>query len=99
MAVENLVTPWPPSPTPSVRSPPASASWKGEPLALEGGITNRNYRVRFAGSDVVVRLPGKDTGLLEIDRAAERAAGEMAARAGVGPTVVAMLEDPPCLVT
>jgi thiamine kinase-like enzyme len=72
---------------------------EGEPVPLEGGITNRNYRVRFAGEDVVVRLPGKDTELLEIDRAAEKAAGEMAARAGVGPAVVVMLEDPPCLVT
>jgi thiamine kinase-like enzyme len=72
---------------------------EGDPVALEGGITNRNYRVRFAGEDVVVRLPGKDTELLEIDRGAEKAAGELAARAGVGPAVVAMLEDPPCLVT
>jgi thiamine kinase-like enzyme len=72
---------------------------EGDPVPLEGGITNRNYRVRFAGEDVVVRLPGKDTELLEIDRGAEKAAGEMAARAGVGPVVVAMLEDPPCLVT
>lgn len=72
---------------------------EGEPLALEGGITNRNYRVRFAGEDVVVRLPGKDTELLGIDRGAERAAAELAARAGIGPDVVAMLDDPPCLVT
>jgi thiamine kinase-like enzyme len=72
---------------------------EGEPVALTGGITNRNYRVRFAGSDVVVRLPGKDTDLLEIDRAAEKAAGELAAAAGIGPVVVAMLDDPPCLVT
>jgi thiamine kinase-like enzyme len=72
---------------------------EGDPVPLEGGITNRNYRVRFAGEDVVVRLPGKDTNLLEIDRTAEKAAGEMAARAGVGPAVLAMLEDPPCLVT
>jgi len=72
---------------------------EGDPVALTGGITNRNYRVRFAGSDVVVRLPGKDTDLLEIDRAAEKAAGELAAHAGIGPVVVAMLDDPPCLVT
>lgn len=72
---------------------------EGEPAALEGGITNRNYAARFAGEDVVVRLPGKDTALLGIDRGAERAAGEMAARAGIGPGVVAMLDDPPCLVT
>jgi thiamine kinase-like enzyme len=72
---------------------------EGDPMALEGGITNRNYRVRFAGEDVVVRLPGKDTELLEIDRGAEKAAGELAARAGVGPAVVAMLDEPPCLVT
>ena len=72
---------------------------EGDPIPLEGGITNRNYRVRFAGEDVVVRLPGKDTALLEINREAERAAGELAAAAGVGPAVVAMLDDPPCLVT
>lgn len=72
---------------------------EGDPVPLEGGITNRNYRVRFAGEDVVVRLPGKDTELLGIDRLAERAAGEAASRAGVGPEVVAMLDDPPCLVT
>jgi thiamine kinase-like enzyme len=72
---------------------------EGEPVPLEGGITNRNYRVRFAGEDVVVRLPGKDTDLLGIDRGAERAAGELASNAGVGPEVLAMLDDPPCLVT
>jgi thiamine kinase-like enzyme len=72
---------------------------EGDPIPLEGGITNRNYRVRFAGEDLVVRLPGKDTALLEIDRDAERVAGELAAAVGVGPEVVAMLDDPACLVT
>lgn len=72
---------------------------EGEPVPLSGGIANRNYKVRFAGSDLVVRLPGKDSELLGIDRAAEKAAGELAARAGVGPAVVALFDDPPCLVT
>jgi thiamine kinase-like enzyme len=72
---------------------------EGSPTPLEGGITNRNYRARIGGVDVVIRLPGKDTALLEIDRQAERAASEGAARVGVGPEVVAMLDDPPCLVT
>jgi len=72
---------------------------EGEPVPLEGGITNRNYRVRFGGEDVVVRLPGKDTELLGIDRAAERAAGELASGVGIAPEVVAMLDEPPCLVT
>ena len=72
---------------------------EGEPVALDGGITNRNFRVRAGGDDVVVRLPGKDTELLGIDRDAERAATEAAARAGVGPEVLAFLTAPPCLVT
>ncbi|MEX2106939.1 MAG: phosphotransferase [Solirubrobacterales bacterium] len=72
---------------------------EGAPAPLAGGITNRNYRARFGGRNVVIRLPGKDTGLLEIDRGAERAANECAARAGVAPAVAAMLEQPPCLVT
>jgi thiamine kinase-like enzyme len=72
---------------------------EGEPAPLDGGITNRNFRARFAGREVVIRLPGKDTSLLEIDRQAERAATQCAARAGVAPQVAAMLEQPPCLVT
>jgi thiamine kinase-like enzyme len=72
---------------------------ESEPEPLEGGITNRNFRVRIGGADVVVRLPGKDTELLGIDRDAERQATDAAARAGVGPEVVAFLTAPPCLVT
>jgi thiamine kinase-like enzyme len=78
---------------------PVIGSAEGEPAALDGGLTNRNYRVRAGGDDVVVRLPGKDTELLGIDRVAEREATAAAARAGVGPEVVAYLGDPPCLVT
>jgi thiamine kinase-like enzyme len=61
----------------------------GPPVPLEGGITNRNYRVRFGERDYVVRLPGKDTGLLGIDRQAERLANEAAAKLGIAPAVAA----------
>ncbi len=71
----------------------------GEPQPLAGGITNRNFRAGFAGTEYVIRVPGKDTSLLGIDRAAERASGELAARVGISPRVVAMLTDPACLVT
>jgi thiamine kinase-like enzyme len=59
------------------------------PVPLDGGITNHNYRVRFAARDYVVRLPGKDTSLLGIDREAERLANEAAARLGIAPAVAA----------
>src|ERR1700712_2098857 len=37
---------------------------QGAAVALSGGITNRNYRVRFGDGDYVVRVPGADTALL-----------------------------------
>jgi len=55
--------------------------------------------VRYGGRDVVVRLAGKDTALLGIDRECERQATTAAAAAGIGPEVVAFLRDPECLVT
>ena len=71
----------------------------GDAVALDGGIINRNFKVDFDGKPYVIRIPGKDTELLGIDRDAEWAAACAAARAGVGPPVRAMLEDPPVLVT
>ncbi len=69
----------------------------GEPVSLEGGITNRNFRVTLGGTDYVLRIHGKDTDLLGIDRDAERLASESAARRAIAPAVAAALED--CLVT
>jgi thiamine kinase-like enzyme len=66
---------------------------------LEGGITNRNYRVNFGGTDYVVRMPGKRTDILGIDRESERVATQTAAQLGIAPAVGAMLDRPPCLVT
>ncbi|HVX32939.1 MAG TPA: phosphotransferase [Solirubrobacterales bacterium] len=72
---------------------------EGEPSVLGGGITNHNFRARFGGRDVVVRLPGNDTELLGSDRSGERRANALAAAAGVAPAVLAALEDPVVLVT
>jgi thiamine kinase-like enzyme len=72
---------------------------EGTVIQLEGGITNRNFRVNFGGTDYVVRLPGKRTGLLGIDRQAECIANKAAAELGIAPKVAALLERPSCLVT
>lgn len=77
---------------------PLLGELEGEPEPLEGGITNRNYRATFAGSEHVIRLPGRDTELLGINRAAEGQAASAAAELGIAPPVTALLEDPPCLV-
>ncbi len=69
------------------------------PEPLGGGITNRNFRARFDGRDYVIRVPGKDTSLLEIDRGAEKIANERAARIGIAPPVAAMLDEPQAIVT
>jgi thiamine kinase-like enzyme len=66
-------------------------------VPLEGGITNRNYRITLGGVDYVLRRPGKDTLMLGIDRGAERIANETAAGLGIAPAVVACVED--CLLT
>jgi len=71
----------------------------GEPVALDGGITNRNYRVVMGGEDYVLRICGKDTAVLGIDRDAECAATMAAAQVGVGPEAVAYRSDLQILVT
>ena len=78
---------------------PSLGEPEGEARPLEGGITNRNYLVVLGGNRYVIRVPGKDTSLLGINRDAERQANENAAAIGVAPRVVAQLDDPPCLVT
>jgi thiamine kinase-like enzyme len=72
---------------------------EGTVVQLEGGITNRNFRVNFGGTDYVVRLPGKRTELLGIDRTAECIANKAAAELGMAPKVAALLDEPSCLVT
>jgi thiamine kinase-like enzyme len=79
------------------RLEPRLGAAAGPPVPLDGGITNRNYRLRFGERDCVLRLPGKDTALLGINRQAERVANEAAAALGIAPAVAAGDEE--CLVT
>ena len=67
--------------------------------ALGGGITNHNFLVDLGGERVVLRVPGKDTELLGIDRAVERDASAMTAELGVGPEVVGFVEPEGYLLT
>ena len=70
----------------------AERVWPGRDPHVEelgGGITNRNFKVTVDGNAYVLRIAGKDTELLGIDRDAERAATLAAAAAGVAPEVVA----------
>ncbi len=76
--------------------------WTGARIvtsALGGGITNLNYRVDVDGKSFVVRIPGKDSELLGIDRRREYACTLAASQSGVGPEVVHFLEAEGILVT
>ncbi len=68
-----------------------------EPLG--GGITNHNFTVVVDGSAFVLRVGGKDTELLGIDRSHEEAAARMAAAIGVGPAVTDVVRPEGYLVT
>jgi thiamine kinase-like enzyme len=76
--------------------------WPGRDAAIEvlgGGITNRNFKVTLDDGAYVLRIGGKDTELLGIDRRAEHEASVAAAAVGVGPEVVAFVEPEGYLVT
>jgi thiamine kinase-like enzyme len=66
---------------------------------LGGGITNHNVKVELDGETYVLRVAGKDTGLLGIDRSVELAATRAAAALGIGPEVVDFVEPEGWLVT
>jgi thiamine kinase-like enzyme len=70
--------------------------WHGQKVSvapLSGGLTNENYLVEAEGKRYVVRLPGRSTELLAIDRANEVFNTKAAAEAGVGPKVLEHLPD------
>jgi thiamine kinase-like enzyme len=76
--------------------------WPGRVVVsspLGGGITNHNFLLEVDGERLVLRIGGKDTEALGIDRRAEVAAARMAAEIGVGPEVVTVVEPEGYLVT
>ncbi|HKW69292.1 MAG TPA: choline/ethanolamine kinase family protein [Candidatus Dormibacteraeota bacterium] len=67
------------------------ALWKGEQVEispLSGGLTNENYLVESGGKRYVMRLPGRSTELLSIDRENEIHNTKAAAETGIGPRVL-----------
>ncbi len=76
--------------------------WPGRDARFEvlgGGITNHNLKVEVDGEAFVLRVAGKDTDLLGIDRTVELEATRAAAALGIGPEVVAFVEPEGWLVT
>jgi thiamine kinase-like enzyme len=69
-----------------------------EVAPLAGGLTNTNYKVTTPAGSYVVRISGKDTGLLAIDRGNERHNTRCAAESGVGPPLVAAVPEHDALV-
>ncbi len=66
---------------------------------LGGGITNHNLKVDVDGVLFVLRVTGKDTDLLGIDRRVELEATRRAAALGIGAEVAAFVEPEEWLVT
>ena len=65
--------------------------WKGQSprvSQLSGGLTNENYLVEVGSKKYVMRIPGKSTELLSIDRANEVYNTKAAATTGIGPRVL-----------
>jgi thiamine kinase-like enzyme len=77
--------------------------WPGRSVRLEelsGGITNQNVKVVLDHEPpYVLRIPGRDTVVLGIDRQVEHEATLAAAELGVGPEVIRFVEPEGWLVT
>jgi thiamine kinase-like enzyme len=82
---------------PSIDEVVASVSmWKERVVTASehsGGLTNANYLVHADGERYVVRIPGRSTELLAVDRANERHNAEAAATTGIAPAILEYLDD------
>jgi thiamine kinase-like enzyme len=60
---------------------------------LSGGLTNENYLVEAGGNRYVVRVPGRSTELLSIDRENEVYNTRAAASMGIGPRILEVVPE------
>jgi thiamine kinase-like enzyme len=74
--------------------------WRGRELRaseLSGGLTNANYLVQADGDGpverYVVRIPGRSTELLAVDRSNERLNAGAASTTGISPKILEYLDD------
>src|SRR6201997_5958760 len=65
---------------------------------LTGGLTNTNWKVTSPAGCYVIRISGKDTSLLAIDRVNEAHNTQAAAETGVGAPFVAAVAEHDALV-
>lgn len=70
-----------------------------EVAPLEGGITNRNYRVDVGDESFHLRLAGENTAMLGIDREHEYHAAQVAGGLGIAPEVVYFIRPEGYLIT
>ena len=77
--------------------------WKGakelKATPLDGGITNRNFRIDVDGEAFVLRIAGENTEFLGIDREVEYAANLAAGKLGIAPEVFFFIRPEGYLVT
>lgn len=77
--------------------------WQGQSdikfSPLEGGITNRNYRVDVGGESFHLRLAGENTHLLGIEREHEYRAAQVAGELGIAPEVIYFIRPEGYLIT
>src|SRR5438128_9878092 len=76
--------------------------WSGSDVLvtpLVGGITNQNYRVDIGGETFVLRIGGKGTQLLGIDRGREYTCTAIAAQIGVGAEAIHFLASEHAFIT
>jgi thiamine kinase-like enzyme len=72
-----------------------AATFRDRPVRvseLSGGLTNVNHLVEVDGSRYVVRIPGRSTELLAVDRSNERHNAEAASTTGVSPRIVEYMD-------